>query len=198
MWALAEAAGEQRLAVLTLAWCGLRFGELAGLRVERVDRLRRELRVEVTLSEVGGRLVEGTPKTLGSRHTVPLPGWLADKLAPLLAGKAAGEYVFTAVGGGTLRGGNWRRRVFDPAVRAAEIAVQRPGDVLRLDDLRHTAASLQVKHGRPAKVLSTLLGHALVLIALDLLRASLPGGRGQLRRPSRGVRARDSCGLDAY
>ena len=41
VWALADAAGDQRLSVLTLAWCGLRFGELAALRVRHFDTLRR-------------------------------------------------------------------------------------------------------------------------------------------------------------
>lgn len=41
--ALADAAGTDRLAVLVLAYCGLRFGELAALRVRNVDPLRRRL-----------------------------------------------------------------------------------------------------------------------------------------------------------
>ena len=32
VWALADAAGDFSLSVLVLAWCGLRFGELAALR----------------------------------------------------------------------------------------------------------------------------------------------------------------------
>ena len=50
VWALADAAGDGRLSILVLAWCGLRFGELAGLRVRNFDALGRVLRVEVTLS----------------------------------------------------------------------------------------------------------------------------------------------------
>lgn len=174
-WALADAAGEQRLAVLALCWCGLRFGELAALRVGRVDLLRRELRVEATLSELGGRLVEGSPKTRGSRRTVPLPGWLCDELGPALAGKGPDDRAFTAPDGGPLRGGNWRRRTWDRAVRTAGLASQKPGDVLRPHDARHTAASLHVKHGTPPKVLSALLGHASVSITLDRYGHLYPG-----------------------
>lgn len=71
VWALAEAAGDSRLSVLVLAWCGLRFGELAGLRVRHFDVLRRELRVETALSEIGGRLVEASPKTRASVRPCP-------------------------------------------------------------------------------------------------------------------------------
>ncbi len=174
-WALADAAGEQRLAVLTLCWCGLRFGELAALRVGRVDLLRRELRVEATLSEVGGRLVEGSPKTRGSRRTVALPAWLCDELGPSLAEKGPEDRAFTAPGGGPLRGGNWRRRVWDRAVRDAGLASQTRGDMLRPHDARHTAASLHIKHGTPPKVLSALLGHASVGITLDRYGHLYPG-----------------------
>ncbi len=175
IWTLADAAGEQRLAVLVLGWCGLRFGELAGLRVKRVNLLGRELRIEVALSEIGGKLTEGTPKTRGSRRTVPLPVWLADELAPLLENKGPEDYLLTAAEGGPLRGGNWRRRVFDPAVRAAGLASQTTGDMLRPHDLRHTAASLHIKHGTPPKVLSALLGHASVAITLDRYGHLYPG-----------------------
>jgi len=73
VWAVADAAGDERLSVLVLAWCGLRFGELAGLRVRHFDVLGRELRVETALSEVAGRLVEASPKTSASVRTVPVP-----------------------------------------------------------------------------------------------------------------------------
>ncbi len=47
--------------------------------------------------------------------------------------------------------------------------------MLRPHDLRHTAASLHIKHGTPAKVLSTLLGHASVSITLDRYGHLYPG-----------------------
>jgi len=175
VWALADAAGEQRLSVLTLAWCGLRFGELAALRVRSLDMLRRELRVTATLSELGGRLIEGPPKTEGSVRTVPVPGWLVDELAPLMADKGPEDRLFTAAEGGPLRLGNWRGRVFDPAVRRSGIASQERGDMLRPHDLRHTCASLHIKHGTPPKVLSSMRGHASVAITLDRYGHLYPG-----------------------
>ncbi|WP_167736794.1 site-specific integrase [Nocardioides sp. 1609] len=175
VWALADAAGDHRLSVLALAWCGLRFGELAALRVRSFDVLRRELRVAATLSELGGRLVEGPPKTEGSVRTVPVPAWLVDELAPLMGGKGPEDRLFTASEGGPLRLGNWRGRVFDPAVRLSGLATQVRGDLVRPHDLRHTCASLHIKHGTPPKVLSTMLGHASVAITLDRYGHLYPG-----------------------
>ena len=117
VWLLAEAAGEFSLSVLVLAWCGLRFGELAALRCSSLDVGARELRVSATLSESNGKLVEGPPKTETSNRTVPVPAWLCDEFAAGANGRAPDDYLLTSPQGGPLRSGNWRYRVFDPAVR---------------------------------------------------------------------------------
>jgi integrase len=78
--ALAEAAGPGRVAVLVLGYCGLRWSELAALRVRHFDLLRRRVLVEEAVTEIdGARLVWGTPKTHG-RRSVPLPGFLSTNL----------------------------------------------------------------------------------------------------------------------
>lgn len=175
VWALAHEVGERHEAeVLALAWCGLRFGELAALRVGDVDTLRREVAVTRTLSEVGGTLVEGSPKTAASVRRVPVPEWLMLMLAPRLD-RDAGERLITSPDGGPLRLSNWRGRVFDPAVRSAGIASQVRGDVFRPHDLRHTCASLHIQAGTPPKVLSEMLGHASVAITLDRYGHLYPG-----------------------
>jgi integrase len=79
--ALADAAGPGRVAVLVLSYCGLRWSELAALRVRNFDLLRRRVIVEEAVTEIdGSTLVWGTPKTHG-RRTVPLPRFLVDELA---------------------------------------------------------------------------------------------------------------------
>jgi integrase len=175
VWALADAAGEQAPAILVLAWCGLRIGELAALRCASLDPAKRELRVSRTLSESSGRSVEGPPKTESSIRTVPVPAWLCTTLTALTLGRAPEDFLFTASQGGPLRARNWRTRVFDVAVRRAGLASQERGDMLRPHDLRHTCASLHIKHGTPPKVLSTMLGHASVAITIDRYGHLYPG-----------------------
>jgi integrase len=175
VWALADAAGEQATTILVLAWCGLRIGELAALRCSNLDVEKRELRVSKTLSESNGKSVEGPPKTESSIRTVPVPGWLCTALAVLTIGRDPDDYLFTAPQGGPLRARNWRTRVFDVAVKRAGLASQQRGDMLRPHDLRHTCASLHIKHGTPPKVLSTMLGHASVAITLDRYGHLYPG-----------------------
>lgn len=175
VWTLPDAAGDQAPAILVLAWCGLRIGELAALRCSSLDPDKRELRIVRTLSETNGRPVEGPPKTESSIRTVPVPDWLSAALLALTIGRDPSDYLFTASQGGPLRARNWRSRVFDVAVKRAGLASQQRGDMLRPHDLRHTCASLHIKHGTPPKVLSTMLGHASVAITLDRYGHLYPG-----------------------
>ena len=114
---LADAAGADGDSMRLLAYTGLRFGEMAGLRVRRVDFLRRRLTVAEAVTEVADRIEYGTPKTHQQR-TVPLPAELVEPLARRCEGKTPDHLVMTAPGGSVLRLRNWRRSVFDPAVRA--------------------------------------------------------------------------------
>jgi integrase len=52
-------AEERRTIILVLSYCGLRWGEVAALRVERVDTMRRRITVAEAVSEVRGKLVWG-------------------------------------------------------------------------------------------------------------------------------------------
>ncbi|MGB6006308.1 MAG: hypothetical protein WBG36_17020, partial [Ornithinimicrobium sp.] len=60
--AMADAAGEQSDIVLTLAYTGLRIGELSALRVQHMDLARRRLRIEESVTEVNDVLVRSAPK----------------------------------------------------------------------------------------------------------------------------------------
>ena len=62
-----------RAMVLTAAYTGLRFGELAALRIERFDALRRSIRVVESLSEVRGTFHFKPPKSDAWRRTVSVP-----------------------------------------------------------------------------------------------------------------------------
>jgi integrase len=158
---LADAAGVGRLIVLVLAYCGLRWSELAALRVGRVDLMRRRFDVAEAMTEVnGGRLVWGVPKTHESR-SVPIPRFLGDALAVHMAGKDPGALVFTTPSGTPLRNRNARRSWFD----SAAAAIGEPG--LTPHELRHTAASLAVSVGANVKAVQRMLGHASAVMALD-------------------------------
>ena len=151
-----------RLAVFVLAYCGLRWSELAALRVENVDLLRRRLNIREAVTEVnGGVLAWGTPKSYEAR-SVPLPRFLVDELAIHLADRAPHDLLFTTVNGDVLRNRNARRSWFDRAV--AEVG--EPG--LTPHELRHTAASLAISSGANVKAVQRILGHASAAMTLDI------------------------------
>ncbi|WP_244277478.1 tyrosine-type recombinase/integrase [Geodermatophilus obscurus] len=159
--ALADAAGPGRTAVLVLGYCGLRWSELAALRVRHLDLLRRRVLVEEAVTEVdGSRLVWGTPKTHG-RRSVPLPRFLVDELARTVVTRPADELAFPSPQGAVLRNRNARSAWFDAAARA----IGEPG--LTPHELRHTAASLAIKSGANVKAVQRMLGHASAAMTLD-------------------------------
>jgi excisionase family DNA binding protein len=145
------------------AYTGLRAGELAALRVARLDLLRGRCEVVESATEVAGELVWGTTKTY-ERRTVRLPRFLREQLAAYLADRphAPGDLVFTMPEGGPLREPKFAERYFKPAALAAGLPAG-----LRVHDLRHTCASLLIREGASIKAVQHHLGHKSASITLD-------------------------------
>ena len=154
------------------AYCGLRLGELAGLRRSRVDLLRRQVHVGEIAVEVKGQLLFGPPKTRAGNRKVPLPRFVADEMAVHLDtyGDADPDaFVFVGPDGGALRANGWRARQWRPAIRAAGLEPLRP------HDLRHTAVSLWVAAGASPKQIAAWAGHTSVSVVLDRYGHLFPG-----------------------
>jgi integrase len=152
---------QNRLAVFVLAYCGLRWSELAALKAGRVDLKRRRIRVEEAAVELnGGRAEFGTPKNHEHR-SVPIPRFLAQLLEPHLGGRGPEELVFTSAKGLVLRNRNARRDWFDDAAEATGEKGLTP------HELRHTAASLAVSAGANVLAVQRLLGHKSAAMTLD-------------------------------
>jgi integrase len=145
------------------AYTGLRAGELAALRVVRLDLLRGRCEVVESATEVAGRLVWGTTKTY-ERRTVRLPRFLCGQLAGYLADRphAPDDLVFSMPQGGPLREPKFAERYFKPAALAAGLPA-----ALRVHDLRHTCASLLIREGASIKAVQHHLGHKSASITLD-------------------------------
>jgi integrase len=157
---LAEASEPYETLVLTLGYCGLRWGEAAALRVKRVDLLRGRLHIAEAMTEVSGHVILGVPKTHVSR-SVPVPGFLRDALAVQCVGKAPDNFVFASPHGAILRNGKLRRTYFDPAARAVGLRGLAP------HALRNTAASLAIAAGANVMAVQSLLGRASATTTLD-------------------------------
>jgi integrase len=165
--AIAEAIElSYRAMVLTMAWCGLRFGEASALRRGDVDMLRGRLTVARALSEVRGHVTEGSTKT-GKTRTIAMPKVVAETLGDHMS-RHPGELIFTAPDGGFIRRTNWRRRVWAPALEKAGLTGIRP------HDLRHFGAAVAIAAGAHPKAIQERLGHASITTTLNVYGALFP------------------------
>ncbi len=167
VFALAAAMPKRyRAPVLTGAGTGLRPGELFGLTVDRVDFLRRSIRVDRQLARVRGQGVAlSPPKTLASYRTVPLAAAVADVLAAHLSQWPASHepsLIFT----------NERRAPIQqhPFAVVFEAGARRAGlpEWATPHDLRHYFASVLIRSGASVKVVQARLGHSSAKTTLDV------------------------------
>jgi integrase len=163
--ALAAAVDYRPEVVRFLAYTGLRWGEMAALRVGDFDMLRRRVNVSRSVTEFNG-LVWSTPKSW-ERRSVPFPAALAAELSALMVGKGRDDLVFVTPRGGVLRVSNYRKRSFMAAVDTCK-AADKSFPAITPHDLRHTAASLAISAGANVKAVQRMLGHAKASMTLDV------------------------------
>jgi integrase len=126
--------------------CGLRAGEVFGLRAGDVDLLRGT----VTLRQQRGTdEVVGPLKTEASYRSVPLPAAVRDALSAAMTGVPAGS----------------DRLLFTIRRNTAHLQFRKAADragltTVRFHDLRHTYASALIEAGESVKVVQARLGHA--------------------------------------
>jgi integrase len=142
------------------ALLGLRWGEVAALRVGKLDLLGGTLAVTETVTrDEHGRSNIGPPKSAAGSRIMSLPLMLVDILAEHLArlGLTAADaeaLVFPAPNGMVWSYSNYRRRIWQPAVSEAGLAG------VGFHDLRRTATTQLVLAHVDLKTAGTRLGHS--------------------------------------
>lgn len=150
--------------IALIAGSGLRASEAFGLTVDRVDWLRKTIRVDRQLvgRDRGGAPKFGPPKTAKSNRTVPVADVTIRKLSAHVAKyPPVAGLLFT-----TSRQGAVTRSVFGHAWRPVASTVglvDRQG----LHQLRHFYASLLIEAGRSVKEVQARLGHATAVETLE-------------------------------
>lgn len=177
---LAAAQGRRNAARWSVALAlGLRQGEALGLAWDAVDLDAGTLVVRQALQrQEGGGLVLVPPKSRSGRRTLPLPGQLveairAHRVAQATERLAAGPLwsdtglVFVGPTGKPTDPSAdyhaWQRLLRDAGVPRA-----------RLHDARHTAATLLLTQGVPARVVMELLGHSQISLTLGTYTHVVP------------------------
>ena len=134
--------GYDRL-ILLMAYCGLRWGELSGLRIQDLDLPRARLQVKQTVvADKGYQRIEA-PKDYEHR-SIPIPEFLVTMLEQQVDGRLGPQPVFFGMRTKTyLRNHAFRKGWFDPA------------------------ASLAVSAGAHVKSVQRMLGHASAAMTVD-------------------------------
>lgn len=171
--ALEEEPIKWRAAVNLLLASGCRRGELLGLKWEKVDWVRRTIRIDCAMHYAADRgLYEGPPKTRDSIRTLVIPGetmemlkehkrWQEGEILRQGAKWKESPYVFTGEHGGPMNPsqlGNWLTR-FE----------KRHGlPHLNPHAFRHTMTSLLLFSGMDSVSVSHRLGHSSVATTTNI------------------------------
>lgn len=140
--------------------------ELQPIERDRADIHGRRLDISVAVTEVRGALVWGTPKNHEGR-SVRVPALALAGIVERAKTSPAPETLFRGADGGVVRAGNFRSRVFNPAV-ARCMTIDPTFPRITIHDLRDTAASLAVSSGANVKAVQRMLGHASAAMTLDI------------------------------
>lgn len=157
---LADKIGQNHRAMVYLAAVlGLRWSEVAALRVRAVDVLRSTVSVTDALVEAAGVISFESPKSTAGRRSMSMPAPLSEMVALHLARKGLtganpDALLFTAPAGGPMRYSNFRRRLWLPAVKEAGLTG------LGFHDLRRTTATAMVAMGVDLRTAQARLGHS--------------------------------------
>lgn len=144
--ATSAAAGDPYyVAWLLMLCCGLRRGEMLGLRWSDIDRRRQLLHVERQKIEIDGDVLITHPKSACSVRDIPLNETILNRI-PLHRGKDAD--ILKGVSRSMLA------NALDRAIIRADVPR------VTLHGLRHTMAATAAEDSISVKVLQTLLGHA--------------------------------------
>lgn len=136
--------------------CGLRQGEIFGLKADDVDFLRRRVLVRRQVKILDGVPTLAPPKGKRERE-VPLPDAVAFEVSEHLRRAGTADQLFTWRDGGLIHRTYYNAQVWRPAVRAAGLT---PSRETGMHQLRHTFASMLLDGGVSIRAVAEYLGHS--------------------------------------
>jgi len=152
-----------RTPILLAGFCGLRAGEIGGLRVQDVDFQSNQLAIRQAVIQVGPKRQISEVKTGASRRTISFPPFIGEELMAHMSRFQPAEdgRIFTTRNGGLVSHTVLLKRL-DSACKAAG------AKKMRFHDLRHSCAALAIKAGAHPKTVQSFLGHSNISITMDV------------------------------
>lgn len=179
--ALAEAVPQRyRALIIAHAGLGLRPGELFGLTADRVDFLRRTVRVDQQMVRIRGEGVQLTSKlkTRAAYRTLPLPDVVTRAVAAHMQAFPPHPelgLIFTNERSGPIQQSPFSQLFASGARRAGLPEWATP------HDLRHFYASTLIRSGASVKVVQVRLGHESAKTTLDVYSKLFPDEEDRTR-----------------
>lgn len=142
---LAAIRGHKHELALSLALiCGLRRGEICGLRWESIDQTAGTISITTQRTPTAHGVIECSPKSESSIRVIPIP----TRLRPLIAAQALRSGLVCPLSPSGL----------DQAHKSICRAANLPYTTLH--GLRHTMATACIRHGADMRCMQILLGHS--------------------------------------
>jgi integrase len=163
------------LIVTAATVCGLRYGEIMGLRLVDLDFDDDILQVRQSVTRLGQ--IKG-PKTSAGLRDIPMPqklsGLFKDWIAEFYVDNPH-QLVITTVKGNTVKGSSFAEDYWAPLLKRAGMPY-RGGERFHFHALRHFAASMMIAHNMPLTDVASLMGHAKFDMTLQVYAHPLIGG----------------------
>lgn len=160
--------------------CGLREGEILGLRKQDVLLDQGILRVEQTISVVRGRLFYGYPKSEASKRTVGLPDFVISALQEPWNNAQPDQLLFRTRNNTPISPRNLLRH-FHNALDKLDISR------VSFHSLRHTFVTLLIAKNTPPKDIQAIAGHSSFQITYNTYGHLLPGYQQEAARKLDGL-----------
>lgn len=170
---LAAAATRERdrLIILVMGYCGLRAGEVGGLRVQDIDFSRGRFRLRQQVIRAGTAKSIAPLKTEAAKRTIDVAPSVIEELKSFIGANppAADGRVFHEANDGLLA----HQGINNAVQRAAKRAGLRP---VNSHLLRHTAVSLLIEDGANPRAIQQFVGHTDIRMTLGTYGHLFPYG----------------------
>ena len=148
--------------------CGLREGEILGLRKCDIDTVEGIIHIQQTVDYIAGRSVLGTPKSDRSMRSVSMPDFVITVVQEHVQKiEKPDGLLFTTSSGNFVSHRNLLRHFHETL---AKLNIPR----VKFHSLRHSFASIQLINGVNPKIVQEALGHSSITLTLDTYSHIIP------------------------
>jgi len=149
--------------ILLAGVCGLRRGEIFGLRLRDIDFKECKISIVETMVRMNGDWIIKPPKSETSQRRIRIPRFVIDVISEYLTSlKVVPERIC----------GQYKPSAYSQHFKKLLEDNELPH--IRFHDLRHFNATLMMRYGVPDKIASERLGHSQVQITREIYQHVLP------------------------